>query len=247
MFEPTFRSGSPLHLLCLVICALCVAGYGILAHQYRDGRDGRDGRHRWLPGVLAAACITAWTLNTIGALTSKYFSWETSLPLYYCNWANLLGAAVALTRNRTVDALLYYWACGLTIWAFITPTLQLGPGTIGFWIFWGYHLCIALAVCHLLVAIRFRPDIADWLKASAITIAYGLLLVPVNMYWGWNYAFLGESKPKAPTPIDALGSWPLRLIWIALLAVAVFYLLTLPWLLSKKWRASPAKFRSGDF
>ncbi|MGK0188957.1 MAG: putative integral membrane protein (TIGR02206 family) [Verrucomicrobiales bacterium] len=228
MFDAPFKTGSAAHFISLAACALGVIAYAWLARQHRVGQ------HPWLPKVLATACILAWIINTTTALFSKDFTWESSLPLYYCNWANLLGAAAALTRSRIVDALLYYWACGLTVWAFVTPTLEYGPGHVGFWIFWGYHLCIALAVCHLLIADRFRPQLNDWLKASAITVLYGLILVPINLHWEWNYAFLGQTKPEAPTPIDALGTWPLRLVWLALLAVAVFFLLTLPWILHQK-------------
>ncbi|MCB1097276.1 MAG: TIGR02206 family membrane protein [Verrucomicrobiae bacterium] len=235
MFEGPFRSGSAVHFLALAACALGVLIYGVLARQHREGR------HPWLAKALAAGCITAWIINTVTALTSKHFSWETSLPLYYCNWANLLGAAVLLTRSRTAESLLYYWACGLTVWAFITPTLEFGPTRIGFWIFWGYHLCIALAVCHLLVADRFRPTLKDWLVASAITILYGLALLPINVHFGWNYAFLGQTKPHAPTPIEALGTWPLRLVWLALLAIVVFFLLTAPWLACQRIRRASEK------
>lgn len=225
MFDSPFETGSAVHVLSLLACVAGVIVYAMFALQYRGGQ------HKWLPKALAASCILAWIINTAMALSPKYFTWESSLPLYYCNWANLLGAAAALTRNRIVDALLYYWACGLTVWAFVTPTLEFGPGHVGFWIFWGYHLCIALAVCHLLVADRFRPGLKDWLTASTITVLYGIVLVPVNLHWGWNYAFLGQANPNAPTPIDFLGAWPLRLLWLALLAVAVFFLLTLPWLI----------------
>ena len=231
MFDATFKSGSIVHLLALLGCALGVIIYAGLASKHRTGR------YPWLPKALATACIAAWILNTVTALQPQFFRWETSLPLYYCNWANLLGAAAILSRKRIVDTLLYYWACGLTVWAFITPTLQFGPARIGFWIFWAYHLCIALAVCHLLVAERYRPSLQDWLKATAVTIAYGLVLVAINVHWDWNYAFLGQSKPKAPTPIDALGPWPLRLVWLAILATMLFFLLTWPWILRSRFKA----------
>lgn len=225
MFDSTFRSGSAVHLLALLACAAGIGGYAILARRYRD-----EGHPAWLKKVLAGACLIAWIANMATVLSPRHFQWETSLPLFYCNWANLLGTLALLTRHRLINALLYYWACGLSVWAFITPTLEFGPAHIGFWVFWAYHLCIALAVCHLLVADRYRPTIADWWKVSAITIGYGLALVPVNVHWGWNYAFLGPGKPQVVTPIDILGEWPLRLAWIALLATGLFLMLTLPWL-----------------
>ena len=230
MFDTKFQSGSLVHLLSLVGCALAVVGYAHLARRHRTGMFPQ------LPKILASACVLAWLTNTIAALTPTFFEWESSLPLYYCNWATLLGAAALVTPWRIIKSLLYYWACGLSIWAFVTPTLEFGPARIGFWIFWAYHLCIALAVCHLLVAQRFRPTLSDWFNGCAVTIAYGLLLVPINVYWGWNYAFLGQSSPQATTPIDALGSWPQRLLWLALLAAVLFLLLTLPWLRQRRHR-----------
>ena len=232
MFDSRFQTGSPVHLLSLAVCILCVACYGFI------GRRARDRGQSWVAKSLACACVLAWIANAWMALSPEFFKWETSLPLYYCNWANLLGASAILWRFRVIDALLYYWACGLSVWAFVTPTLVYGPAHIGFWVFWAYHLCIALAVCHLLVVQRFRPGIKDWLAASAVTIAYGLILVPVNLCWNWNYAFLGKGSPKVATPIDALGAWPMRLVWLALLAVLLFYLLTVPWLLRKRAKGS---------
>lgn len=218
-----FQPGSWVHLLALAVCALAILLYIPAAKRFRSGQI------QWLPKALALSCLGTWIVNTGLAFTPPLFRWETSLPLFYCNLANLIAAFAILTRQRLLQALLYFWTCGLAIWAFLTPTLAFGPSHIGFWIFWAYHLCIAVAVVHLIAADGFRPNRRDLIASIAVTVVYGLALVALNVSTGWNYAFLGASTPKAPTPIDVLGPFPLRLLWIALLASGIFAALMLPW------------------
>ena len=223
-----FETGSPTHYLCLIVSVLAFVAYAVIARRHREGK------FPWLPRALAVTCLIAWIVNTAMAFDPKTFRWDVSIPLYYCNWANLIAAASLLSRNRILDGMLYYWACGLSIWAFATPTLEYGPARAGFWIFWIYHLCIVLAVCHLLVAERFRPNLRDMATASAVTIGYGIVVAIINAFNGWNYAFLGKSAPDAPTPIDFLGPWPLRLLWLALLSIVLFFMITVPWMRFRK-------------
>jgi hypothetical integral membrane protein (TIGR02206 family) len=218
-----FVPGSWVHLTALAICAISILLYIPIARRYRLGKLP------WLGKAMATACIAIWLLNTGVACTPSLFRWDSSLPLFYCNLANLVGAFAILCERRIFQSVLYFWACGLSVWAFLTPTLAFGPNHIGFWIFWAYHLCIGLAVTHLIVGNVYRPNRRDLLATIAVTIAYGLILVAINVPTGWNYGFLGASRPSSPTPIDLLGPFPLRLLWIALLAAGIFCILMLPW------------------
>jgi uncharacterized membrane protein YwaF len=55
-----------------------------------------------------------------------------------------------------------------------------------------------------------------------ITLAYGGLVIPLNMLFGWNYGYAGQSTPDNPTLLDKLGPWPLRLVWMTGI-VSVFF------------------------
>ena len=175
----------------------------------------------------------AWLLTVVFWIDPARFVWDEMLPLHYCHLANLIGAMAVLSRRRLFKAVIYFWTFTLCIWAFLTPVLYVGPWHIEFWIFWLYHLFVLLAVAHVLVADRFRPQGSDLRLALVFTAVFTLVLVVVNNLFGWNYGFVGPSKPEVATPIDVLGPYPLRLLWMAMLAFVLFLLCQLPWWLRR--------------
>lgn len=218
-----FASGSLMHGLCVLLCLAAVAAYAFLGRKREEAQPAM----RWFVG---GGCLVAWLINTTFWMWPSRFIWEQALPLHFCNMANLIGAVAVLARRRLFQAVIYFWALALCIWAFLTPTVEMGPRHAEFWIFWLYHAFILIAVAHVLVIDRFRPEKCDLLQVVAFTAAYTGILIAVNYQWGWNYGFVGPSKPNAPTLIDALGPYPLRLLWIALLALGLFVLCYLPWI-----------------
>lgn len=55
----------------------------------------------------------------------------------------------------------------------------------------------------------------------------------LNAITGWNYGFVGAGKPGQPSPIDVLGPYPLRVLWMILIGALLFLFLLLPWLRRK--------------
>lgn len=222
----TFTQGSLLHGLCLATCLVLTAGTAILA---RRGRE-RDRHLSRLPHLIAAGCLLSWTLSNGIEFLPSYFSWSQSLPLHFCNLANLVGAAAILTRRRGAQSLMYFWAFGLATWAFITPSLTSGPASLWFWLFWLYHVFILIAITWILIADRFRPTWSDFRKSLAITLSYMGLLAILDFFTGWNYGFVGRTTPSQANLLDFLGPYPIRLVWMALIGSAIFGLLMIPWL-----------------
>jgi hypothetical integral membrane protein (TIGR02206 family) len=223
----TFRTGSPLHGLCLLACAGIVAGFAILGRRARDPGDGRS-RLR-LRRFAGYGCLAAWLVNTAFWCLPGRFDWATSLPLQFCNLANLIGAAAVLGKGRFWKTILYFWTPTLCIWAFLTPVLRGGYGTVEFWIFWGYHLFIPLALAEVIVVQRYRPNGTDFRNAWIFTVAYMALLAIPDYHFGWNYGFVGPSAPDSPTLIDVLGPYPWRLLWMILIGTGLYLLVWLPW------------------
>jgi hypothetical integral membrane protein (TIGR02206 family) len=222
-----FRTGSVLHLASLLGCAALVLVFGRAG--MRAAARGDTTTLRRLRHIAGYGGLVAWLVNTGYWFLPDRFAWGTSLPLHFCNLANLIGAAAVLGPWRFWKAILYFWACTLCIWAFLTPALYGGYATVEFWVFWGYHLFIPLAVVEVLVVQRFRPDLTDLRHAWWFTLVFLLLLLIPDNLCGWNYGFVGPSVPTAPTVIDLLGPYPWRLLWMALLATALYLLAWLPW------------------
>jgi uncharacterized membrane protein YwaF len=55
------------------------------------------------------------------------------------------------------------------------------------------------------------------------------VLAVFDRIFDWNYGFVGPSTPEQPTPVDSLGPYPRRLVWMSLLGCVVFVVLWLPW------------------
>ncbi len=218
-----FESGSLLHGIALATCIVLIMLTWMLTRRWRGFVLGKK-----LEKVIGVGCLIVWIINTIYWNTNPKVGWEQRLPLHYCNMANLIGFIAVMWHRRHFQALIYFWAFALCIWAFITPTVQDGPAYMAFWIFWIYHLFIFLAVLQVLVGRGFRPTTRDLRLAILTTAVYTALLAVIDAGCGWNYGFVGPSSPESPTPIDQLGPYPLRILWMGLLAAGLFALLWLP-------------------
>ena len=226
---PGFVQGSFLHFLCLAVSALAAVATALAARRWRDEPATAS---IWRRGI-AVGCLVSWALTAAYQLHPERFSWHGSLPLQFCNLANLIGAYAVATRRRLPQSLTYFWTFALSSWAFLTPSLYVGPAELGFWIFWLYHVFIPISAAWVLVADRFRPTWADWRRALAVTVLYMGLLAVLDALTGWNYGFVGPDTPSQANLLDFLGPYPLRLLWMLLIGSALFALLMVPWALRR--------------
>lgn len=222
----TFSQGSTLHYLSLGVCAIAVVITILVARRVRD----REATARPLRIAIALGCLISWIFSNGYGLFPERFSWSESLPLHFCNLANLLGAHAVATRHRTSQALIYFWSIALCSCAFLTPSLYVGPAHLWFWLFWIYHAFIPVSVAWILVADRFRPTWSDWKRSVLLTLAFMAALAVLDAITGWNYGFVGPSVPTQKNILDFLGPYPLRLLWMILVGTFLFTLLMLPWL-----------------
>ena len=223
-----FANFSGLHYLCLACCVILTVLTIALSRRWRGSENERR-----LRLFIGTGCLVIWLISAGYGIIYLPFDWESSLPLQFCNLANLIGAIAVLGNGRLFKGILYFWTFALCVWAFITPDLLSGPATLAFWIFWAYHLFILFAVVEVLVLQRFRPNWLDYRNAVVFTIGYMGILIVLNNLFKWNYGYVGPSEPRIPTIIDFLGPYPLRLLWMVLIGAFLFLLLLLPWLRTK--------------
>lgn len=230
-----FHPFTPLHFAALLVCVALPATIALFASRTRETkRSLRNGRR-----FLAIGNLVIWIIACGFWFFPGYFRIDQSLPLHFCNIANLIAAAAVGFRWRIAQSLLYFWTFALCIWAFLTPFLMVGPAHLWFWVFWLYHLFIPLATSWVLSVDQFRPALADLRSAFIVTFLYTGFLALLNGMTGWNYGFVGAGKPGQPSVIDVLGPYPLRLIWMTLIAGMLFTVLLLPWVRRKKPKLSP--------
>jgi len=230
----SFEPGSPTHFATLFVCVGLALALGLLGPALRRRQDTQ----RRCRTALAAGSVLVWTVTSAVWLLVVDWRWEQALPLHFCNLANLIGAWAVATRHRIAQGLLYFWFFALCSCAFLTPLLFSGPATLWFWIFWSYHLFIALSTAWVLGVDRFRPGWDDAARCLGWTLAYAGALTLLNLATGWNYGFLGRDVPGQPSLMDFLGPWPLRLLWMVLIGSALFFALVIPWRIAPSSAAS---------
>lgn len=174
-------------------------------------------------GVLACVLVDIWWLRP------AKFTWRESLPLQLCDIAGMIAPLALLTQHPRLRALLHFWGFGLcSQWVF-TPVANAGPGKIEFWVSFVLHASILGAAGIDVLLNRYRPTWNDCRFVGLVGIGYSALALPLNLLTQGNYGYMGNSRPNAPTIVDALGDWPLRIIWVMLIGLLAIALVQCVW------------------
>lgn len=233
------------HLFSLGTFALVVVAM-ILAGRHNDKQTRL---------IAAAVGFGVWLLSAVYYTLPANLEPDKSLPIQACDLLVLLAPLTLLRPSRLMHAVVYFGGFGLTTQAFVTPTSDIGgPDNIKFWIFWLLHGVILSTAIYIVVVERFRPRLKDLRNAvlfwggyalAMIALNYSTYLGGLNEGQGWYYGYLGPTLPDivAGSVLKHLGEWPLRPLLMMLLALTIFVLLYLPWLLVPR-RAGDASNQS---
>lgn len=228
-----FHAFTLLHGIVVLAATAAIAASCYHGHTHRE--TPREARFRitWAWFVLAtqALSITYW------ALPSR-FDIQVSLPLHVCDLAGIIAGLAMLTMKRPLRTLLYFWGIALSTQAFITPTLDEGPGSLRFWIFWMTHLQIVGSAIYDLIVGGYRPFHRDYWVGVGITTGYAAMAILVNLVLDTNYGYLGNRLPGAGTALNYLPPWPWRLLAMCVTAFVWLTLFYLIWPLARRFQKS---------
>jgi hypothetical integral membrane protein (TIGR02206 family) len=182
--------------------------------------------------VVGWGYIAAWITTYTFLLLPPLHDPAKTYPLQLCHWNALAAGLLLATGWRWLRPLVYFWGFALSTQALITPALREGPALYAFWFFWTTHGLIVGVALYDVLARGYRPTLRDYGIACAGAAAYVAVVLPLDLAFGWNYGFVGPSKPDYPTIVDALGPWPERLVLIVLLVAGAMALALLPWRLA---------------
>jgi hypothetical integral membrane protein (TIGR02206 family) len=221
-----FAAFGAMHLAVVCVCAALLVGVALLGRRLRGSSAERP-----LRTALAIFALAYWI---------AYNTWwnragldlRTGLPLQACDVSGLAAPFALLTLNRWLRSMLYFWAFAFASMAFIQPTLTQGPAHVVFWAFWLAHLVILACAVYDLAALGFRPGRSDYLRAAVAAIGWAAVVLPVDLWLGANYGYIGNPPAGTwiPPLVAAFGPWPERVVVMAALAALVFLLLLAPWL-----------------
>ena len=213
------------HLITVIGFVLAVAGMCWIGLRLR-GTPGGTAYER----SLALGVWALWFGYQGYDIATRGFSASHALPLQMSDVTAAVAGLVFLRPRRGLQALAYFFGLALGTQAVVTPDLAGGPGTVAFWAFWLYHLFVVGAGVYVVVVHGFRPQWRDLRFALMIGLLYVAIVFTIDAVFGLNYGYLGRGMPSRPTLLDVLGPWPLRVVFMVLLASAAMTLLWLPWL-----------------
>lgn len=219
----TFVPYSGLHLVTVCCCVALIAGL------VAAGRACGPARQTPLRRLLGIFGLVYWL--TYNVWWNRHgIDVVSGLPLQICDCNGVIAPLALLTLNRWLRATLYFWAFALTTQAFIQPALQSGPATPLFWWFWAQHTIILGYAVFDLAVLGFRPDWPDCGRACMAGLAYLVVVMPLDIWLGADYGYLGPLPPaQIPPFVAALGPWPARAVSVVALAAAAFVVVELPW------------------
>lgn len=218
------------HLVALASWSLLTAGAVLLGRSLRG-----TPRAETLRRAVGCLGLLTYAVSCGYYLAPGRFTWSESIPIQLCDLAGLIAPLAIMTRRRWLRALLHFWAFALCTQFFVTPIHQ--PGSPTFIIGWLLHGAIIGIACFDALALRFRPDWKDLRLAVLAGLGYVGVVFLFNLATGFNYGYVGQSKPGMPTVVDALGPWPLRVVWLVMIAIVA---MSLVWLFNTLLRAKRA-------
>jgi len=225
---PAFAPFGAIHAAMLAAIAVAAGSWILWA------RHASDARRRHVEQMVAFANLALWIVIRLYLLTPDQFRWSVWIPLGMCDIVTLLVTVKLLApSNRWLSVALYFGGIGLCTNALVTPDLREGPRDFEFWAFWLRHAAILIAAVYDLAVLRFRPGWEDWRRACIAGLAYVAIVTAVNVSFGVNFGFLGDSLPGNPSVLDFLGPWPLRLAWVVLIVAGLWAAMVMPWRLTR--------------
>ncbi len=223
---PPFAPYGAAHVGTLVLTGLVAAGLVRLVR--RRPETGARVRYALFASI---ALVLAFELG-IGA-REGWLTWRTLLPLHLCDAAMVLALLTLAWPRAAAAELLYFWAASGSSLAMLTPDLPWGFPRWEFFVFFGLHGLVLVAAAVLVFGLGLRPRRGAPLRAFLATVALAALAGTVDVFLGMNFMFL-RRKPLATTPLDWMGPWPVYIAVAALVALALFHLLALPF--RREWR-----------
>lgn len=184
--------------------------------------------------IFATVLITQELLLNVNRLFLKTWSWGESLPLHLCSFSVILISIMMLTESKKIFEFIYYWGIVGAIIALLTPNLSdYNFPHFRYYQFFLAHGMILLGTLYFVIVKQWLPGRGALLR----TMIYTNVLLPVIGVVNWmtdgNYFFIARKLDTA-SPLDMLPDWPYYIVYMELIALGLFILLTIPVLIYRK-------------
>ncbi len=228
--DDRFQGLGPSHFAALAVLLVGAVAVVMVGRRHRDTEHAR----RFSRGFALAIPVFTVPLQALQLLPSD---WEmrTSLPLHLCDLAWMAAVCALWTHRPWAVGLTYYWGLTLTTQGIATPSLTQDFPSPRYLMFWGMHLLIVWAALYLTWGLKLTPSWRVYRTTVALTTGWAAAVFAFNTVVGSNYGYLNR-KPASASILDFLGPWPLYVVLEIAIVVAVWALMTWPWVAMRNRR-----------
>ena len=230
MFGTAFELFGTVHLITItVIIAVSI----LLPRFYKDKPiNQKSTMNKVIAGVIALHVIIS-PYKDLYLLANPY-DWRETLPLHMCDLSEIFLIWFLLGGPKILYLCAFFWGLGGASMAILTPDIS--HHDLDYIFFMIGHGMIIVGIMYATVALGNRPYVNDILKVSAIT---AFILLPIvyiiNILLGEpaNFWYL-IAKPGGASLMDMFPDPPYHLLYTTPIAIAVFYLIYLPYFIKDR-------------
>ena len=230
MFGTPFELFGTVHLITIAVIIVVSV---LLPRSYKDKSiNQKSTMNKVIAGVIALHVIIS-PYKDLYLLANPY-DWRETLPLHMCDLSEIFLIWFLLGGPKILYLCAFFWGLGGASMAILTPDISYHD--LDYIFFMIGHGMIIVGIMYATVALGNRPYVKDILKVSAIT---AFILLPIvyiiNILLGEpaNFWYL-VAKPDGASLMDMFPDPPYHLLYTTPIAIAVFYLIYLPYFIKDR-------------
>ena len=157
----------------------------------------------------------------------------TDLPLFLCSFMALFIFIFTYSRKYWLFEILLFWIIAGTSQAVVTPDIPFGFPSFDYFRYWIAHLGLLVIIFYAIFVLKMRPTWKSMFKSFLALQLYAIIIFGINYILNGNYFYLNK-KPNSASALDYLGEWPIYLLTIEAILIPYFFIIYLPFFLTKK-------------
>lgn len=211
------------HVAALAVTAALSAALPIVARAQPGART------RLFASLFGAVLLAWFVAYHVVVLIQGDYELDFDLPLHLTDAVTLVAALALMSRRPLLFELTWFWGLTASLQAILTPDLGADDRfpTFFYWHYFVTHGGVVVAAVFLAFGLGLTARPGAVLRVFLATAAWAGVAALGDALAGGNYMFLRE-KPEAATLLDYMGPWPWYIFTAALVALALFELLDLP-------------------
>jgi len=230
MFGTPFELFGTVHLITIAVVILTSI---FLPKFYKDKSDHQISMmSKIIAGVIATHLVIS-PYKDLYLLANPY-DWRETIPLHMCDLSEIFLVWFLLGGPRILYICAFFWGLGGATMAILTPDIS--HHDLDYIFFMVGHGMIVVGIMYATVTLGNRPYAKDIAIVALIT---ALILLPIvyviNLLLGEpaNFWYL-MAKPDGASLMDIFPEPPYHLLVTTPIAIAVFYLIYLPYFLKDR-------------